>query len=167
MAFLANTLILVALRKESSLHPPSKLLLSNLATTDLCVGLIVEPLYVTLLVTVVNEHWNVCRYVAVAFSTMGYIFSGVSMWTLTAKSVDRLLALLLGLRYRQIETLKRTYLIIMSFWAVTTIVLTVSFFWNAPIIPWHDRLVISLCLVISVYCYTKIFFTLRHHENQV
>ena len=31
--FLWNTLILVALRKESSLHPPSKLLLSNLATT--------------------------------------------------------------------------------------------------------------------------------------
>ena len=89
------------------------------------------------------------------------------MWTLTAKSVDRLLALLLGLRYRQIVTLKRTYLIIMSFWAVNTIVLTVSFFWNSPIIPWHDRLVISLCLVISVYCYTKIFFTLRHHENQV
>ena len=39
-AFLGNTLILIALRKESSLHPPSKLLLRSLATTDLCVGLI-------------------------------------------------------------------------------------------------------------------------------
>ena len=42
--FLGNALILVALRKESSLHPPSKILLRSLATTDLCVGLIVEPL---------------------------------------------------------------------------------------------------------------------------
>ena len=33
-AFLGNTLILVALRKESSLHPPSKLLYRNLAITD-------------------------------------------------------------------------------------------------------------------------------------
>ena len=34
-AFLGNTLILVALRKESSLHPPSKLLYRNLAITVL------------------------------------------------------------------------------------------------------------------------------------
>ena len=39
-AFLGNTLILVALHKESSLHPPSKLLYCCLATTDLLVGLV-------------------------------------------------------------------------------------------------------------------------------
>ena len=43
-AFLGNTLILVALHKETSLHPPSKLLYRNLAITDLCVGIIAEPL---------------------------------------------------------------------------------------------------------------------------
>jgi len=43
-AFLGNALILIALHKESSLHPPSKLLLRSLAATDLCVGLISEPL---------------------------------------------------------------------------------------------------------------------------
>ena len=36
-AFLGNTLILVALHKETSLHPPSKVLYRNLARTDLCV----------------------------------------------------------------------------------------------------------------------------------
>ena len=45
-AFLGNTLILVALHKETSLHPPSKLLYRNLAITDLCVGIIAEPLFV-------------------------------------------------------------------------------------------------------------------------
>ena len=35
-AFLGNTLILLALRKVTSLHPPSKLLYRNLAATDLC-----------------------------------------------------------------------------------------------------------------------------------
>ena len=42
-AFLGNTLILVALLKETSLHPLSKLLYRNLAITDLCVGIIAEP----------------------------------------------------------------------------------------------------------------------------
>ena len=43
-AFLVNALILAALNKKSSLFPPSKLFLRSLATTDLCVGFISEPL---------------------------------------------------------------------------------------------------------------------------
>ena len=73
-AFLGNALVLVALRKDSSLHPPSKLLLCSLAVTDLCAGLFSEPLYVTLLVTVVNEHWNICHYIAVIFPVIARIF---------------------------------------------------------------------------------------------
>ena len=57
-AFLGNTLILVALRKETSLHAPSKLLFRSLATTDLCVGIIVEPLVVTYLMSTMNEQQN-------------------------------------------------------------------------------------------------------------
>ena len=34
-AFLGNALILIALHKESSLHPPSKLVLRSLVTTNL------------------------------------------------------------------------------------------------------------------------------------
>ncbi len=41
-AFLGNALILADLRMESSLHPLSKLLLHSLATTDFCVGLILD-----------------------------------------------------------------------------------------------------------------------------
>ena len=45
-ASLGNILILVALHKVSSVQPPTKLLFRCLAVTDLCVGLIVQPLYV-------------------------------------------------------------------------------------------------------------------------
>ena len=49
-AFLTNSLILVALHKESSHHTPSKLLYRSLATTDLLVGLVaharvLKPMY--------------------------------------------------------------------------------------------------------------------------
>ena len=40
---LGNTLIIIALHKESSLHPPYKLLYQCLATTDLLVGLVIHP----------------------------------------------------------------------------------------------------------------------------
>ena len=165
-AFLGNALILAALRKESSLHPPSKLLLRSLATTDLCVGLISEPLAVTFWMSVVNEHWNICYYVLLARFEADIIFGAVSLLTLTAISVDRLLALLLGLRYRQVVTLKRTYVFVITSWVVST-VFSVMHFWNIQISMLYTIIVTSLCLVTSIFSYTKIFLNLRHHQNQV
>ena len=166
-SFLGNVLILAALRKESSLHPPSKLLLRSLATTDLCVGLITQPLFATYFMSVVNEHWNICRYLLAACFTTSFICCLVSLLTLTAISVDRLLALLLGLRYRQVVTLKRTYVVVFTFWVVSTVFSTMQF-WNFLITTWNACIVISLCLVTSIFSYTKIFLTLRHRmQNQV
>ena len=168
-AFFGNALILVALRKESSLHPPSKLLLRCLAITDLCVGLIVDPLYVTLLVIVVNEQWNICFPVAAAVSITGFSLCVVSLLTLTAISVDRLLALLLGLRYRQVVTLKRVYLITVTFYIVSTAFSTATIIWKSLIGPGYlmIHVVMLLCLVTSIFCYTKIFFTFCHHQRQL
>ena len=61
-AFLGNILILAALYKETSLHPPSKLLYRNLAITDLCVGIITEPLEVSYWTSFVKERWDICYY---------------------------------------------------------------------------------------------------------
>ena len=124
-AFAGNSLILVALHKESSLHPPSKLLYRCLATTDLLVGLVAQPLDALCWMSVVQEHWSLCRYARDAASTTGRVLSLVSLMTMTAISVDRLLALLLGLRYKQIVTLKRTYIIVTTFWVF---ILVVQFF---------------------------------------
>jgi len=165
-AVFGNALIVVALRKESSLHPPSKLLLSNLATTDLCVGVISHPLFVIFLVSVMNESWDICRFSSVTGFIADPIFCGVSLSTLTAISVDRLLALLLGLRYRQVVTLKRTYVIVITIWVVQTVISMMSLI-NVLIAISCSIIVASMCLVTSIFSYTKIFFTLRHHQTQV
>ena len=166
-AFLGNLSALVALRKDSSLHPPSKLLLRSLAVTDLCAGLFTEPLYATFLLTAVNEHWNICRYIQVTFYATATILSYASLLTLTTISVDRLLALLLGLRYRQVVSLKRTRLIIMTFWVLSAGVATLRFFYKFPITSRYESIVISLCLITSACSHTKIFLTLRRHQSQV
>ena len=165
-AFFGNALILIALHKESSLHPPSKLLFRSLATTDLGVGLISQPFAVIYWMSLVNEDWNIRPYAFVAQFITSYILCGVSVATLTAISVDRLLALLLGLRYRQVVTLKRTYVIVIAIWVVCTIS-SATQFWNLLITLLCAIIGTSLCVVISVFSYTKIFLTLRHHQNQV
>ena len=164
--FFGNALILVAFHKESSLHPPSKLLLRSLTTTDLCVGLIAEPLHVISWITVAKGHRNIYRYTIPVGCTTANIFCGVSVLTLTAISVDRLLVLLLGLKYKQFVTLKRTYMIFIISWVLPAL-LSAMWFWKPSITLWYGIICIPLCLIISIFSYTKIFLTLRHHQNQV
>ena len=165
-AFAENSLVLVALHKTRLLHPPSKLLYLNLAITDLCVGIIVEPLYVSYLMSVVNERWDICYYALLSSFITGYVMCSVSLLTLTTTSMDRLLALLLGLRYRQVVTLKRTRVTVAILW-ILSIVSTSSYFWDIRILVLWGKISVPLCLVVSGISYTKIFVTLRHNHIQV
>ena len=165
-AVLGNTLILVALKKESSLHPPSKLLYRNLAITDLCVGMIAEPVYVAYFMSVLSDKWDICFYANLLGFFTGVLFSAVSLFTLAVISVDRLLALLLGLRYRQVVTLKRTLMTLIGGW-ILCIVGVLAYLWNPIVTSWCVRVAFSVCLVTSFVCYVKIFFILRHNQIQV
>ena len=164
-AFLGNTLILAALRKESSLHPPSKLLYRNLAITDLFVSIIVEPLSVIYWISEATERWNICHYSLDLRYVTTFVLCSASLMTMTSISVDRLLSLLLGLRYRQVVTLKRIYTTITILWAIA-IVSATTYFVNAYVTSWLGNIGISLCLAISIFSYTKIFLTLRHNHIQ-
>ena len=163
-AFLGNVLIIVALQKASSIHPPSKLLLACLASTDLCVGLITQPLYVAY--KTFHGHSKPCHYLRITFDTIGSMFCAVSLLTLTAISIDRRLALLLGLRYRQVVTLKKVQLVVVTFWLFSAAVAMTAFF-NFLIAISIACMVLLLCIVISTFCYMKIYLTLRHHQTQV
>ena len=54
-ASLANAVILIALHKVTSIHPPTKLLFRCLAVTDLCVGLISQPLFAITLLSRITD----------------------------------------------------------------------------------------------------------------
>ena len=165
-AFLGNSLILVALHKESSLHPPSKVLYRCLATTDLLVGLVVHPLAVIHFMSYIHEDWGRCRWTHNVVFISGYALCSVSLLTMTAISVDRLLALLLGLRYRQIVTVKRIHVISVTFWIASGI-FSLCQSLNDHITFWSSFVVAVSCLMISFASYTKIFRVLRLHHTQI
>jgi len=165
IAVLGNVLIIVALQKPlSSLHPASKLLFGCLACTDLCVGLIVQPL---LAIFLMSPHLSkVCYDTQIALSTLGVVFNGVSLMTLSAISVDRLLVLLLGLRYREVVTLSRVRVLVATFWLVNIAMALIMFFY-VRIATSLASIVLALCTVTSTFCYTKIYIALRHHQSAV
>ena len=165
-ASLGNILILIALRKVTSIHPPTKLLFQCLAITDLGVGLISQPLMATLMLMADNidiKIWKICLKL---LSSLSIPFCGVSVFASTALSVDRLLALVLGLRYRHVVTLKRIRAVLACGCLAVLLILLV---WNfrektAKIII---TICLTLCLIISLFSYTKIVLKLRQHQSSV
>ena len=164
-AVLGNILILIALRKECFVHPPSRLLLRSLAATDLCFGIIAEPLSIAFWMSVVYERRDICPYVTVASFLTHIILCKVSVLTLTAISVDRLLALLLGLRYRQVVTLRRVRVVIICFWLIGTSLGSIRW-WRKDITFLLASTIMILSLLTSIFCYTRIHLKLRHHVLQ-
>jgi len=164
IALMGNVLIFVALRKVSSLHPPSKLLFGCLASTDFCVGLISQPLFVIFIFA--PELSKLCYYSTILTNTIGFIFSGVSLLTITAISVDRLLALMLRLRYRQVVTLRRVWVLVVFFWLFST-GFSITMLYKRRIAETITAIIMLSCLVISVFCYMKIYLTLYFHQAQV
>ena len=165
-ASLGNILILIALRKVTSIHPPTKLLFQCLAITDLGVGLISQPLMATLMLLADNigiKIWKICLKL---LSSLSIPFCGVSVFASTALSVDRLLALFLGLRYRHVVTLKRVRAVLAC--GCLALLLTVLV-WNFRTKPARIMITIflTLCLITSLFCYTKIVLRLRQHQSSV
>ena len=162
---LGNILILIALRKVTSLHPPTKLLFQCLAITDLGVGLTSQPLFATVLLT---DYRNVNWSVSVIFSNyLSLIFCGVSILISTALSVDRLLALLLGLRYRHVVTLKRVRIAVACCWLTALVTALVIFLTGGKIFSRIAMIIIILSVIISLSSYTKIVLKLRQHQTSV
>ena len=165
-AFLGNTLILAALRKETSLHPPSKLLYCNLAITDLFVSIFAEPSLVAYWISLINKRWDMCPYTFFSVTITGYLLCSVSLSTMALISVDRLLALLLQLRYKQVVTLKKVQIAVVIIW-VFCIVGTPSFLLSPLIHKWWSFSTVSVYLLTPAYCYTNIFVRLRHRQRQI
>ena len=165
-ATLGNALILVALHKDSSLHPPTKLLFRCLALTDLCVGLISQPLFGTFIFRVSSSEIVVAVRDDKLIGISSYIPCGVSVLTTTAISVDRLLALLMGLRYRQVVTVRRVCAVIVSFWLIA-VSCGLIHLWSYPVSKFLSIVAAVLSVITSIFSYTKIYFTLRQHQAQV
>lgn len=166
-ASFGNILILIALHKVTSLYPPSKLLFRCLAVTDLCVGLISHPLHSTYLLSYIKEmNFNIIRFISGVNSALSVTLCAVSLVTSTAISLDRLLALSLGMRYRQIVTLRRIRAITVCSWMIS-VLMGSMYFWSQRILWIAAFFFVIVCLVTSIFSYTKINLKLRQHQVQV
>ena len=147
----------------------TKLLFACLATTDLCVGLFSQPLFVAhmiLNIDIANTNLDILQYVGEVIHISSSVLCGVSVLISTAISVDRLLVLLLRLKYRQVVTLKRAQVVILLCWIIAVSCGLVRV-WSQTISQIFVLVVGLVSLVTSVFCYVKIHLRLQGNQATV
>jgi len=164
-AIMLNIVTVHAIRRTSSLPDPLKTLLLSLAVSDLCVGFVVQPFFITLLVfrlqqdTESNPDYNKEPFLIVT-----ELFFLASFFGVVAISVDRFLAIHLHLRYQELVTHKRVVAAVVALWLLSAF-LSLTNLWKSK----HVICVVifGICVICTTVVYLRIYFAVRSHRIQI
>lgn len=160
VAVFANIIVLYALYKATSLNSTSKALLCSLALSDLGVGAVVQPLFVVYRWAQITGQLPKACIAGIISHIEGSHFSAVSFVTMTAISVDRLLALILRVRYQTTVTLKRVITVLAVIW-ISGGVWAETWKRDQTIYTIISIIYIPVCFSIAFFSYFKIYLLLR------
>ena len=161
-----NFIILYAIRKDENLHSPSFILLCCLAFSDLLVGAICQPFLVAYKIAELVDNFPTYCTLRLIQELSGFITSGVSLLTLAAVSIDRLLAAT-HLRYSVIVTVPRVFQTTFSLWIFLIAVVIPRFWMKAADWLVLPLVILFLTLLVTPFSASKIFQVVRRHQRQI
>lgn len=170
LAIFGNTIIICALTKTSCSLSPSKILLLGLAISDLGVGLVVQPLYITVVVEILLgssvSPVSQCKS-KIAFLVVGTFLAGVSFFTVSAISFDRFLAITLHLRYKGIVTEKRMTFVLVVLWGLSALA-AVGYLLMGNITREAVATTFNIIFfVTTTITFVRIYLVVRRHRLQI
>ena len=160
LSIIGNALLLVAIMRTPSIRSPSVIFLCSLAVSDLLVGLVVQPAYIA------EQIVRTVSALQEAVTAMGFAGCGVSLWTMTAITVDRFLALHYHLQYPNLMTTSRAIYTIITIWCIITL-FSFSILWSLSIYYFFATFCITICLLVCLVCFIKIYRIARRHQLQI
>lgn len=156
---LENSLVLAAILRTPSLRSPSIIFLCSLASSDLFVGLVVQPVYIA-------YHLTESTTVYQVLSSMAGSGCGFSLLVMTAITVDRFLALHYPMQYPNLVTAHRAFSISVTLWIIS-ILLSLCLFWKMEAYHFAAAVSIAICLLLSSACYVRIYRIVQKHQFQI
>lgn len=160
IAIIGNSLVIAAIWRTPTLRTPFTTLLCSLAASDFLVGLVAQPLFIAV------ELKGFLYFLEKFFSFMTYGSCGVSLCTMTMISLDRFAALHYHMRYVTMVTTTRVLYTLVTIWVIIFLSLGI-FFWNIILYFFIAAVVIVICLLISAFCYIRIFQIVKRHKAQI
>ena len=162
-----NIVTIHAIRKTALLPKPLRTLLLSLAASDVGVGLLVQPLYISTLVSRLNQKRIDCIFYKKLLAAINF-FCISSLLNVVTISVDRFLAVHLHLRYQELVTHRRVIAAVISIWLLSAIISYIVF-WNPLLFSSQviGLVITTLCLILVVIVYWRIYIVLKRHKNQI
>ena len=128
VAITGNALVLYAVWKTPALRSPSILLLCGLASTDVCVGLIAQPLFIAgNFIHLFSRSEDLKFKFEKAYKTMGMTLCGPSLFMVAGVSIDRLIAIVKPLQYPSVVTSSRVTRILVAIWVFYALAASTQF----------------------------------------
>ena len=162
-----NIITIHAIRKTALLPKPLRTLLLSLAASDVGVGVLVQPLYISAVVSGLKRKRIDCisykgLYVVINFFCISSLLNVVTI------SVDRFLAVHLHLRYQELVTHKRVIAAVISIWLLSAIISS-SVFWDPLLFSSQviGLVIKTVCLIVVVIFYWRIYIVLKRHIIQI
>ena len=115
ISIIGNSLVLAAILRTPSIRSTSMTMLCSLSISDLLVGFVVQPLYIADTLKRLTTPDDLLHH---ATAMIGFFVVGVSLGTMTAISVDRLMALHCHLRYAAVVTETRAIYTVGIIWLI-------------------------------------------------
>ena len=159
ISILGNSLVLAAILRSSAIRSTTMIMLSSLAVSDLLVGLVAQPCYLAALLTTGNLTTDLSVMV-------GSSVCAVTLWTTTAISVDRFLALHYHMRYPVLVTKSRVKHTVLTIWLIN-VPFSALYLWKEREYKLTIAIMIVICLTVSTFSYILIYRVVRRHNLQM
>ena len=172
VAVLGNLLIIHALWKSSSVPATVKKLFLSLALSDLAVGMLPQLMLGIVMAVMLSKTSNgdsnfasFCPVIVTTCYFFAFSLCSASFFTIAAIAVDRLLAILLHLRYRELVTSKRVNVALILLWLTSGVAASVSIFLTVA------NMIIAtfqvILLLLTTVAYIRIYKVVRYHRIQI
>ena len=157
-----NVLVITVIKKRRRLQTMYNILLACLAITDLIVGTVTQPTFITAEIFVISNG-SVATYCTIKDITpvLFNITILVSLLHLVLISGERYMAMKYALRYHDIVTKHRLVTAVVLSWLLVgfvSLIRELKF-----ILPY----LVIFSLLIIMYCHVTVYFITRRHQKQI
>ena len=166
-AVMLNFVAIYAIRKTSSVPKALKTLLLSLTVSDVGVGLLGQPLHISLLIMWLQQHDPVCNTYKGSLM-VSVLFCIISFFGVVALSVDRFLAIHLHLRYQELVTHKRVVSVVILIWVFSVFISLMIWWVLFDIIRVVIIILGVVAFVVTTVVYIRIYLAVqRLRKNQI
>ena len=175
VAVVGNAFILAAICKKTFVRTPFHILLSGLAISDLCTGLIAQPFVVAITFIYLKQPKEVCDnpkvHLAVILIGNGSAtyFITITVLFITLISIERWL----HMYRRSLVTAHRGYFTVATVLILPIPLVVVRLFGDVKPETYRSGVfttiltLILFCFLITLFAYFKVYQIIRHHQKRV